>query len=144
MATLEEALQRLHELGKPVEISWLWDGGVDVDAGGEKRSFAGLSDVLPWLQRWYALGGVAKSHLLANELQKIYDSEINVTVRTGGGRIFVGLGNEFTGFEPEGTVGAAAGILVWFQDAIHEKYPASKYDVERLGRTFTPTFVDIP
>lgn len=144
MATLEEAVQRLHESAKPVEISWLWDGGVDLNAGGENKSFARLSEVLPWLQHWYGLGGVAKSDPLVEELQKVYDSEINITVRTGGRRIFVGLGNDFTGFEPEGTVGAASGILPWLQEAIHEKYPESKYHVERLGGTFTATFVDIP
>jgi len=35
---------------------------------------------------------------LAQELQKIYDSEIDVTVRTAGKRILVGLGNDLPGF----------------------------------------------
>jgi hypothetical protein len=36
---LEHALQELHEQGKQVEISWLWDGGIDVKAGDEERNF---------------------------------------------------------------------------------------------------------
>jgi hypothetical protein len=35
---LEQAIQELHQQGKEVEISWLWDGGVDVNAGGEEKN----------------------------------------------------------------------------------------------------------
>src|SRR5690242_6699241 len=87
MATLEHALQQLQESGKPVEISWLWDGGIDVNAGGEEMNFKRIADVLPWLQHWYGLGRVAEASSLADELQKMCDSEINVTIRTGGKRI---------------------------------------------------------
>jgi hypothetical protein len=45
MGTLQQALQHLHEAGKPIEISWLWDGGVDVNAGGEGKTFRSVSDV---------------------------------------------------------------------------------------------------
>lgn len=50
---LTQALQELHEQGKQVEISWLWDGGVDVKAGDEERSFRRIADVTPWLRHWY-------------------------------------------------------------------------------------------
>jgi len=42
---LTQALQELHEQGKQVEISWLWDGGVDVKAGDEERNFRRIADV---------------------------------------------------------------------------------------------------
>ena len=109
--TLEQALAALHELGKVVEICWLWDGGIDVNAGGEEKNFTAVADVLPWLLHWYGLGRTSEADPLVRELQKIYDSEINVTIRTGGEKILVALGNSFTGFEPEGLVGAASGIL---------------------------------
>src|SRR4051794_21302852 len=32
MGALESALQELHEAGKRMEISWLWDGGIEVNA----------------------------------------------------------------------------------------------------------------
>jgi hypothetical protein len=45
----------------------------------------------------------------------------------------VKLGNEFYGFDAEGTVAEMSDVLPWLQRAIHEYYPESKYDVERLG-----------
>jgi hypothetical protein len=35
-------------------------------------------------------------------------------------------------------------VLPWLQRAIHEHYPLSKYDVERLGGTFTAEMAEIP
>jgi hypothetical protein len=35
MGTLELTLQELDAAKKAVDISWLWDGGVDVKAGDE-------------------------------------------------------------------------------------------------------------
>ena len=85
MRTLEQVLQELHEAGKRVEISWLWDGGVEVKAGEEQRDFRSVAEVLPWLQHWYGLKSSGTSpDALETELQKIYDSEINVTIRIGG------------------------------------------------------------
>jgi hypothetical protein len=75
MGTLEQALQELHEAGRHVEISWLWDGGVDVNAEGEKRNFRSVPEVLRWLQHWYGLKPrEASPDALETELQKIYDS----------------------------------------------------------------------
>jgi hypothetical protein len=139
MGTLEHALQELQEEGKPVEISWLWDGGVDVKAGGEMRNFRSVPEVLPWLQHWYGLKSwEASPDALETELQKIYDSEINVTIWIGGKDILVALGNDFTGFDAKGKVSRMSDVLPWLQRAIHEGYSMSKYDVERLGGTFTP------
>jgi hypothetical protein len=98
MATLEQTLQDLHEAGKSVQIAWLWDGGIEVDAGEEGRTFKSISEVLPWLRHWYGLASSgARSDALETELQKIYDSEINVTIRIEGKSILVALGNDFTG-----------------------------------------------
>ena len=58
--------------------------------------------------------------------------------------ILVALGNDFTGFDPEGKVMRISDVLPWLQRAIHERYAMSKYDVERLGGTFTPQMAEIP
>ncbi len=142
--TLEQALQELHGAGKPVEIVWLWDGGVEVKAGEEERNFRFIAEVLPWLQHWYGLkSSGASADALETELQKIYDSEINVTIRIGGKNILVALGNDFTGFDAEGKVIKISDVLPWLQRAIHESYSKSKYDVERLGGTFTSQMAEI-
>jgi hypothetical protein len=43
---LEHAFQELHEQGKQVEISWPWDGGIDVKAGDEE-SLTGAAGAEP-------------------------------------------------------------------------------------------------
>ena len=145
MGRLESALQRLHDEGKPIEITWFWDDGVDVKAGDEMRNFRTVAEVLPWLQHWYSLKQtLQKADALETELQKIYDSEINITLRIGGNRISVALGNDFTGFEARGKPASMAEVLPWLQKAIHKHYPMSKYDVERLGGTFTSEMAEIP
>ncbi len=145
MRTLEQALQELHQAGKPVEISWLWDGGVEVKAAEEERNFRSVAEGLPWLQHWYGLKSSGTSaDALETELQKIYDSEINVTIRMGGKNILVALGNDFTGFDAEGKLTRISDVLAWLQRAIHERYSMSKYDVERLGGIFTPQMAEIP
>ena len=139
MGSLERQLQKLHDAGKQLEIAWLWDGGVDVTAGDRVETFASVAEVLPWLRHWYGLGGEASGpDALETELQRIYDSEINVTVRLSGDRVFVALGNEFTGFAVEGDVEAVSDVLGWLQGAIARQYAESKYNVERLGGTWTP------
>ena len=62
---------------------------------------------------------------------------------TGGEGIFVALGNDFTGFGAETNVTTAREILAWLQKAIHDRCPRSRYDVERLGGTFTPQMAEI-
>jgi hypothetical protein len=63
---------------------------------------------------------------LANELQKIYDSEINVSIGwMWDGGITVRLGDEIGGYVVEETVVAAADILPWLQEAIAAFYPTS-------------------
>jgi hypothetical protein len=144
MGTLEQTLQELHEAKKAVEISWLWDGGVDAKAGGEDRNFQSVVEVRPWLRHWYGLEPDGTSDALETELQKIYDSEIHIMIRTGGEGILVAFGNDFTGLEAEGTVTTASEILPWLEKAIHERCPRSRYDVERLGGRFTPEMVETP
>jgi hypothetical protein len=71
---------------------------------------------------------------LQTELQKVYDSEINIEISwVPNGPINVKLGNEYYGFDEEGTVTNMAAVLTLLQEAIHRHYPESKYDVERLG-----------
>jgi hypothetical protein len=139
---LEQALHELHEQGKQVEISWLWDGGVDVKAGDEERNFRFVADVTPWLRHWYALKANEEDRL-TSELQKIYDSEIHVTIRTVGKKILVALGTEFTGLEPKALVKSASEVLPRLQKLIHKHSFMSKYDVERLGGTFTEEMAKI-
>jgi hypothetical protein len=114
----------------------------DVKAGDEERNFHSVTEVRPWLH-WYGLKPGGTSDALETELQKIYDSEIHTTIRTGAEGLFVALGNDFTGFDAEKKVTTAPEILVWLQKAIHERYRGSKYDVERLGGTFTPQMAEI-
>ena len=80
---------------------------------------------------------------LASELQKIYDSEIHVTIRTVGNTILVALGTEFTGLEAKALVNSASEVLPRLQKLIHKHSFRSKYDVERLGGTFTEEMSEI-
>jgi hypothetical protein len=50
VGTFEQTLQELHQAKKPVEISWLWDGGVEVTVGKEEGNFGTVAEVLRWLQ----------------------------------------------------------------------------------------------
>jgi hypothetical protein len=72
---------------------------------------------------------------LATELQKMYDSEIHVDIGwlcDGGIDVSIG-GDEFSG-----NVKTVSEVLPWLQSAIAERYPESKYNVERLGGVFVP------
>jgi hypothetical protein len=65
---------------------------------------------------------------LAVELQKIYDSEINIRIGwLWDAGIEVSLGDEFNGVLAEETVTSTADILPWLQEAIAHFYPASTY-----------------
>ena len=65
---------------------------------------------------------------LAVELQKIYDNEINVTIRwLWDCGIEVRLGDEVNGYVAEETFALVAGILPWLQEAIAHFYPNSTY-----------------
>ena len=80
---------------------------------------------------------------LEQELQKIYDSEINLSISWMWDAGFdLKLGDEFGGFVEEGQARSVADILPWFQEAIAKRYPTSQYHVERMGGTFTPEFVE--
>lgn len=138
MRTLESALAVLQG-EKSLEISWLWDGGVDVKAGEVERNFERVSQVLTWLNENFRLPkGEIQPDSLGGELQKIYDSEIHLTIRLGKNGIFVALGTDFTGFEAQGRLKDASQILPWFQTAIHHHIPMSKYDAERRGEKWVP------
>jgi hypothetical protein len=65
---------------------------------------------------------------LAAELQKIYDSEINIRISwLWDGGIEVWLGREMNGFLAQETVKSAAEIGPWMQEAIAHFYPESTY-----------------
>jgi hypothetical protein len=65
---------------------------------------------------------------LSNELQKIYDSEINIRISWfWDGGIDLRLGDEMNGFEAEETVSTTAEIVPWLQEAIAHFYPDSVY-----------------
>jgi hypothetical protein len=54
--------------------------------------------------------------------------------------IDVSVGND----EVKGNVATVAEVLPWLQEAIAKHFPASKYHVERIGGTWTPTWVEPP
>jgi DNA-directed RNA polymerase subunit RPC12/RpoP len=65
---------------------------------------------------------------LATELQKIYDSEINIEISwLWDGGIEVRLGDRMNGYLAEATVRSVADIIVWLQGAIAHFYPDSTY-----------------
>ena len=117
MATLEEGLERIHEAGIGACITWLWDGGVDVRLLAQdgklvdETQVRAIDEVLPWLRKashkhfpnaTYEPGRHTTIGNLRAELQKIYDSEINIEISwIENGPIAVKLGNEFYGFDAE-------------------------------------------
>ncbi len=65
---------------------------------------------------------------LSEELQKIYDSEINVRISwLWDGGIDVRLGDELNGYEAEENFSSVAEILPWLQAAIAHFYPNNSY-----------------
>jgi hypothetical protein len=71
---------------------------------------------------------------LETELQKIYESEINVQISwmwDAGFRL--GLGDCVNGFIAEVTVNTVEEILLWLQQGIAEYFPDSTYQTERKG-----------
>src|SRR5215510_4444027 len=73
------------------------------------------------------------------ELQKIYDSKIDVFISwTWDGDIDIAIGNDCVGIHREGIVRTVDEIVPWLQNAIAKHYPESKYNVERQGGTWTP------
>ena len=103
-----------------------------------------MAEVLPWLQHWYGLKpSGTTSDALETELQKMYDSEINVTVRTGGTGIFVALGNDFTGFDMEGDVSKTADVLPGFRGRFMNASRCQSTRSSVLAGTFTPQMAQI-
>jgi hypothetical protein len=77
---------------------------------------------------------------LERELQKMYDSEINVDIGwIWDGGIDVSIGREEA---VTGKVKTVAELLPWLQTAISQRYPGSKYNVERMGGEFNDVWVD--
>ena len=65
---------------------------------------------------------------LATELQKIYDSEINIEIGWfWDGGIDVRLGDQMNGYLAEENVSSVSEILPWLQEAIAHFYPTSTY-----------------
>ena len=150
MGSLEEELEKIQEAKIGVSITWLWDGGVDVRVLDRSGAFIAetnvetVAEILPWLEAViakdcptaaYGRGYQTAVGKLQTELQKIYDSEINIEISwLPAGAIHVKLGNEFYGFDEKATVAGIADTLPWLQRAIHERYstPAGKAIAEAL------------
>jgi hypothetical protein len=65
---------------------------------------------------------------LAVELQKIYNSEINIRIGWfWDGGIEIRLGDDLNGYLAEETVKTVAEIVPWLQEAIAHFYPGSSY-----------------
>jgi hypothetical protein len=65
---------------------------------------------------------------LATELQKIYDSEINIRISwLWDGGIDVRLGDDMNGYQAEENVRSVAEIIPWLQEAVAHFYPTSTY-----------------
>lgn len=84
---------------------------------------------------------------LAAELQRIYDSEINVEIAwLWDGGIDVRIGDKMNGYLAEENVRSLSDIIPWLQEAIAHFYPESQYaaslDAEirtrATRRLFTP------
>ena len=76
---------------------------------------------------------------LETELQKMYDSEISVDIGwLWDGGIDVSIGNG----EVTGSISTVAEVLPWLQEAIAKHCPECKYNVERMGGEFKPTWVE--
>ena len=74
-------------------------------------------------------------HDLAIELQRIYNSEINVRISwLWDGGIDVRLGDEMNGYLAEENVSNVDEILPWLQEAIAHFYPDSTYAAVPSGR----------
>jgi hypothetical protein len=160
MGTLAQELQELHDERVGVKIAWLWNGGVEVEilsSSGESidgTSLDSVADILPWLtkavakdypQKNYTLSPGIGGDMLEDELQKIYDSEINVELSwLPLSAISAKLGNESYGFNEQGVVSVMSEVLPWLQTAIHKHFPESRYDAERRGEVWVPKFVEFP
>jgi hypothetical protein len=83
--------------------------------------------------------------MLEDELQRVYDSEINVRISwLWDGGIDIRLGDEVNGFLAEESVSSVDEILPWLQEAIVHFYPTSTYaaslDPEIRSRAATRLF----
>jgi len=86
---------------------------------------------------------MAAMGILEQELQKIDESEINLSISWMLDAGFdLKLGDELGGFVAEGQVRSLGDVLPWFQEAIAKHYPTTRYHVARMGGTFTPEFVE--
>jgi hypothetical protein len=66
--------------------------------------------------------------MLEQELQRIYDSEINLRISwLWDGGIDVRLGDDMNGYMAEESVRSISDILPWLQEAIAHFYPNSTY-----------------
>jgi hypothetical protein len=82
--------------------------------------------------------------MLEEELQKIYDSEINVHLSwLWDGGIDIKLGDEMNGFQAETNLQSMTDIVPWLQTAIHKHYPTSTYNLDRL-KTIPDKVVELP
>ena len=97
----------------------------------DRMAFGPFASDHPISQAWRAIRRMAINKTapnLAIELQKIYDSEINVRIGwLWDGGIEVRLGDDMNGYLAEETVRMVAEIIPWLQAAIAHFYPGSSY-----------------
>jgi hypothetical protein len=75
---------------------------------------------------------------LAADLQKIYDSEINIRIGWfWDGGIDIRLGDDMNGYLAEETIKMVAEIVPWLQEAIAHFYPTSSY-----ARSLSPELIE--
>jgi hypothetical protein len=71
---------------------------------------------------------------LTAELQRIYDSEINVEIGwLWDGGTDVRLGDQMNGFLVEENVSSIADIVPWLQEAIAHFYPVSRLSIREVA-----------
>src|SRR4051812_34752451 len=84
-----------------------------------------MNELPPWFDASAKMEGMPD---LSVELQRIYDSEINVRISWfWDGGIDVRLGDEVNGFGAEENVRSVLEIIFWLQEAIARFYPNSEY-----------------
>ena len=94
----------------------------------------GTATISAW-ERWYIEGVDATRTDLAAELQRIYDSEINVEISwLWDGGIEVKLGDSMNGFVAETLVATISDVVPWLKEAINSHFPRSKYNLDRLKK----------
>ena len=125
--------EHINALPEPVR-RYIHDLATRVDPAGDTAQIALLKEnnAALWKRVQELEGQIAQPRLnaadLATELQRIYDSEINLHIDwLWDGGIRVALGDEMNGFVAEESVDSVAALVPWLQAVIARFYPDSTY-----------------